>query len=1018
MALNNEEDKAIPYLSDTDVMSDGWDDDDTDIPALSESDVVSEGWEYDYQQPAKPEGQGYGSQVLESAMNIPKTLKTATHGVYDAAVYGVPEVAAQGAEQLFDDNPRSKDDWKDALIRRKEEHYANHPEMKGGDELAFPSIPWVLPEGLSQKGLGEGLESLPYSGFGLVGSLTGRVAGAAAGGFTGGPAGILPGQTVGSLAGSALAITPIARNQIERELIKTFEEEKKRKLTAEETGALLLDFDRMLDIHTAGEVIPEAIGNTIELGLLSKIIKKSPAGTKILKKLSNKAMLALQSLGMELATETTTSQIQQPQEVRMGMRPGEEERSLTKGADWLKSLQEVAPAVFALQGVMGGGATAAGMLRRSENAKSVPGPALNSFQQAQKKIYDLEQSDSRTPEEETELSALKMESDWIKTTPEFKENRTQRVADLKTDLAALERVRKPSEADQTTMKNYRKELGDLVDLSENHRQYERDPEDHANNEDFLDKFISQGSVVGATAEIWNEYGEFSGEILEQQQARDNKARTAEEVEAARVREDRPLTFTEKNQQLINDYEKLSNREVFVPETDETAYGEQEKDENYWKTQEETIKTQQAAKLAQGKLSILDKKKNPTNKDIRQIAALEEELVGHNKKLFGLAEKTDLVAARAQENQRKLDAGPQPVGVNPNRPAAPANEPVNPIDLSASPEEKAAQLKELSLENEPIVADIMSQIQKDLGIETGDSHKKPETIMSKAERPSILADKPWHDVEHIRDSYRFKAITNKLEDYTQIAKILVGKGIKIIKLDTSKMLAPKEWGWRFAAFDLQMPNGQLVEFYAPLQELEAAKKGGNHKLFDKWRDSTKEQRRENRAEFEKDLETSHNQYQAGWDQAIGRLGLDSSAAAASWKSISASLESVIRSKSSLSSSAENVPMSQAPDTLTKGSGNKSDAKTITLDRSSVADTITETPPKVESDKPSSKDNVTSDKTDVKPQNNKVDVPDIKVKVKYQHEKTKATVTTTVNAREEMATLDAQESILDKIINCMG
>jgi len=58
------------------------------------------------------------------------------------------------------------------------------------------------------------------------------------------------------------------------------------------------------------------------------------------------------------------------------------------------------------------------------------------------------------------------------------------------------------------------------------------------------------------------------------------------------------------------------------------------------------------------------------------------------------------------------------------------------------------------------------------------------------------------------------------------------------IDLDKMFDPKDWGWRFVAFDLRMPNGQLVEFYMPFQELEQAKKDGNHALFDKWRDTTK------------------------------------------------------------------------------------------------------------------------------------------------------------------------------------
>jgi hypothetical protein len=46
---------------------------------------------------------------------------------------------------------------------------------------------------------------------------------------------------------------------------------------------------------------------------------------------------------------------------------------------------------------------------------------------------------------------------------------------------------------------------------------------------------------------------------------------------------------------------------------------------------------------------------------------------------------------------------------------------------------------------------------------------------------------------------------------------------IVKLDIAKLLHPKEWGWRFVAFDFVMPNHQLVECYIVFAELESAKK---------------------------------------------------------------------------------------------------------------------------------------------------------------------------------------------------
>ena len=103
---------------------------------------------------------------------------------------------------------------------------------------------------------------------------------------------------------------------------------------------------------------------------------------------------------------------------------------------------------------------------------------------------------------------------------------------------------------------------------------------------------------------------------------------------------------------------------------------------------------------------------------------------------------------------------------------------------------------------------------------------------KASRPSILANKPWHDASHIRDSYRFKTVIDDFRDVPAIFDELLKEGISLVKIDTNKLFEPKEWGWRIIAFDIRMPNGQLVEWYLPLRELEVEKKARGHLIFDR------------------------------------------------------------------------------------------------------------------------------------------------------------------------------------------
>lgn len=262
--------------------------------------------------------------------------------------------------------------------------------------------------------------------------------------------------------------------------------------------------------------------------------------------------------------------------------------------------------------------------------------------------------------------------------------------------------------------------------------------------------------------------------------------------------------------------------------------------------------------------------------------------------------------------------------------------VNAIDAKATPEEKVKQLEALTAENEPIVQQFLKEVDEQLGTKSKTSRKTPESILGKAKRPSILEKKPWHDVEHVRDSFRFKTVINALDDVAGAFELLRKRGVELVKIDTDKMLKPKEWGWRFAAFDLRMPNGQLVEWYMPLRELERAKKEGNHLLFEKWRGKSKEELAAQHKEYAADLRTSYDRYQSAWEAALERLGIDASAAEASWNSIAARLGSVTRSKESLSSSAvatPSTPKRQTPSAPRRAGVSKSQTSTSPVEGSS-------------------------------------------------------------------------------------
>ena len=193
---------------------------------------------------------------------------------------------------------------------------------------------------------------------------------------------------------------------------------------------------------------------------------------------------------------------------------------------------------------------------------------------------------------------------------------------------------------------------------------------------------------------------------------------------------------------------------------------------------------------------------------------------------------------------------------------------NPVDPKATPQEKVKTLVQLTRENKPIIKKLMAEIDAAIGTKSSDSVKAPEKILQKASRPSILAKKPWHNVEHIRDSYRFKTVIDSVTQLPDVTRMLEKAGIEIIKRDTEKVLSPGEWGWRIAAFDLRMPNGQLVEYYLPVKELEKAKKEKGHYLFEQGRNLKPN---EDVEKVQGLMQESRDLYQGVWDAYLSRTG---------------------------------------------------------------------------------------------------------------------------------------------------
>jgi len=168
-----------------------------------------------------------------------------------------------------------------------------------------------------------------------------------------------------------------------------------------------------------------------------------------------------------------------------------------------------------------------------------------------------------------------------------------------------------------------------------------------------------------------------------------------------------------------------------------------------------------------------------------------------------------------------------------------------------------------------------------------SRKTDESILAKARRPAILESNPRFGVEHVRDTFRFKAVVFSFRDalsfifaMDQSHELCPGGGLSpanVAKLDIAKLTKPKEWGWRFLAFDFVMPNHQIVECYVVFTEMELAKKAedpdaavcpelSNHEIFEKWRVvKTSALTGDGLAEFEADKAESNRRYDAAFAQ---------------------------------------------------------------------------------------------------------------------------------------------------------
>lgn len=238
---------------------------------------------------------------------------------------------------------------------------------------------------------------------------------------------------------------------------------------------------------------------------------------------------------------------------------------------------------------------------------------------------------------------------------------------------------------------------------------------------------------------------------------------------------------------------------------------------------------------------------------------------------------------------------------------------NPV--SGTPAEKLAQTIKLTEENKPILDEFARAMDERFGVKTETNVKKPERILEKAARPSVLKKKPWHGVEHLRDTLRFRTTVESYKQLPDIINYLERSGLfEVVRRDVDMASFPKEWGFRAAVFDVRMRNGQILEYYVPVREIKEVM-DTQHKIYEEWRNKDQAKFTEqDRVDYAAAVNKARATFQKQWDAYLARTGESESAVRASLQRALTPALSAIREKSlsgPVNSSMENVSGRQTP-----------------------------------------------------------------------------------------------------------
>ena len=238
-------------------------------------------------------------------------------------------------------------------------------------------------------------------------------------------------------------------------------------------------------------------------------------------------------------------------------------------------------------------------------------------------------------------------------------------------------------------------------------------------------------------------------------------------------------------------------------------------------------------------------------------------------------------------------------------------PINPIDKNATMEEKVEQLRALGEENKELVDPILAEFDKQYGTKSDSRVKEAPSIIGKATRPSKLEKNPEWSVEHLQDGFGFRTGMNSPEDIEAGLRNILDKIPEASIVEANFDQKDPESGWRMASFNIRMPNGLISEFDFTYPEMiEEQLHGGGHKIYEKWRVVSREERNNRKDEYAEDMVESRRLYGDAWNAGLTRGGISQTDFDNSVNKIRASF-SETQLKSSCNSSGSNVSADHFP-----------------------------------------------------------------------------------------------------------